>query len=41
MTLRAGEVVPTGTCHPPLAIQAGDVFEADFGVIGNVSVRFE
>ena len=23
-TLRAGEVVTTGTCHPPLPIQAGD-----------------
>jgi 2-keto-4-pentenoate hydratase len=41
MTLRAGEVVTTGTCHPPLPIDAGDVFEADFGVIGKVSVRFE
>jgi len=41
VTLRAGEVVTTGTCHPPLPIQAGDLFEADFGVIGKVSVRFE
>ena len=32
MTLRAGEVVTTGTCHPPLPIQAGDLFAADFGV---------
>ena len=24
ITLRAGEVVTTGTCHPPLPIQAGD-----------------
>jgi 2-keto-4-pentenoate hydratase len=39
LTLRAGEVVTTGTCHPPLPIDAGDVFEADFGVIGEVSVR--
>jgi 2-keto-4-pentenoate hydratase len=39
LTLRAGEVVTTGTCHPPLPIEAGDVFEADFGVIGKVSVR--
>jgi len=38
VTLRAGEVVTTGTCHPPLPIDAGDVFEADFGVIGRVSV---
>ena len=41
LTLKAGEVVTTGTCHPPLPIQSGDVFEADFGVIGKVSVRFE
>jgi 2-keto-4-pentenoate hydratase len=40
LTLRAGEVVTTGTCHPPLPIQAGDVLEADFGVLGKVSVRF-
>ena len=40
VTLRSGEIVTTGTCHPPLPIQAGDVFAADFGVIGKVSVRF-
>lgn len=40
VTLRAGEVVTTGTCHPPLPIAAGDVFAADFGVIGKVSVQF-
>ena len=41
LTLRAGEIVTTGTCHPPLPIQSGDLFEADFGVLGKVSVRFE
>jgi 2-keto-4-pentenoate hydratase len=41
VTLRAGEVVTTGTCHPPLPIQSGDVFEADFGSIGRVSVEFK
>jgi 2-keto-4-pentenoate hydratase len=41
VTLRAGEVVTTGTCHPPLPIQSGDVFEADFGSIGRVSVTFK
>lgn len=41
VTLRAGEIVTTGTCHPPLPIQSGDVFEADFGVIGRVSVGFK
>jgi 2-keto-4-pentenoate hydratase len=40
VTLRAGQIVTTGTCHPPLLIQAGDMMEADFGVIGRVSVRF-
>ena len=40
VTLRAGEVVTTGTCHPPLPIQSGDVCEADFATIGKVSVRF-
>jgi 2-keto-4-pentenoate hydratase len=39
--LRAGEVVTTGTCHPPLPIQAGDLFAADFGVIGKVSIGFK
>jgi 2-keto-4-pentenoate hydratase len=41
VTLRAGEVVTTGTCHPPLPIQSGDVCAVDFGVLGRVSVRFE
>ncbi|APG07290.1 2-keto-4-pentenoate hydratase [Bradyrhizobium elkanii] len=40
ITLRAGEVVTTGTCHPPLPIQAGDHFAVDFGVLGQVSVGF-
>jgi 2-keto-4-pentenoate hydratase len=38
LTLRAGEVVTTGTCHPPLAITAGDHLAADFSVLGKVSV---
>jgi 2-keto-4-pentenoate hydratase len=41
VTLRASEVVTTGTCHPPLPIQSGDVCAVDFGVLGRVSVRFE
>jgi 2-keto-4-pentenoate hydratase len=32
--LKAGEVVTTGTCHPP----PGDMFAADFGAFGKVSV---
>jgi 2-keto-4-pentenoate hydratase len=38
VTLKAGEVVTTGTCHPPLPIQSGDRFAADFGIFGKVSV---
>ena len=41
VTLRTGQIVTTGTCHPPLPIQSGDLFEADFGAIGRVSVRIE
>jgi len=33
-------VVTTGTCHPPLPIQAGDFCAVDFGVLGKVSVGF-
>jgi 2-keto-4-pentenoate hydratase len=40
VSLRANQVVTTGTCHPPLPIQSGDVFAVDFGVIGKVSVGF-
>jgi len=41
VTLRAGEVVTTGTCHPPLPIQAGDDVACDFGVVGKVSVKLK
>jgi len=40
VTLKAGQVVTTGTCHPPLPIQSGDVMRADFGLLGKVSVAF-
>jgi 2-keto-4-pentenoate hydratase len=40
LTLKAGQIVTTGTCHPPLPIQSGDFVEADFGSLGKVSVRF-
>jgi 2-keto-4-pentenoate hydratase len=40
VTLKAGQIVTTGTCHPPLPIQSGDLFAADFGVLGKVSVGF-
>jgi 2-keto-4-pentenoate hydratase len=38
--LRAGEVVTTGTCVPPVTIAPGDLVVADFGTLGRVSVRF-
>src|SRR3954467_3557359 len=41
VTLRAGEIVTTGTCHPPLPIQSGDHCAMDFGVLGKVSVGFK
>jgi 2-keto-4-pentenoate hydratase len=40
LILRAGEVVTTGTCHPPLPIEAGDRFAVNFGALGKVSVGF-
>jgi 2-keto-4-pentenoate hydratase len=39
LTLKAGEVVTTGTCMTPLAIEQGDEVLADFGVLGQVGVR--
>jgi 2-keto-4-pentenoate hydratase len=41
VTLRAGQIVTTGTCHPPLPIQSGDLFAVDFGALGKVSVGFD
>jgi 2-keto-4-pentenoate hydratase len=41
VTLKAGEVVTTGTCHPPLPIVPGDLFDADFGAFGKVSVALK
>ena len=41
VTLKAGRVVTTGTCHAPLPIQSGDFCTADFGVLGKVSVGFK
>jgi 2-keto-4-pentenoate hydratase len=39
ITLRAGEVVTTGTCLVPLPIEPGDRFLADFGALGRVRTR--
>ena len=41
VTLQAGQVVTTGTCHAPLPIQSGDLCAVDFGSLGKVSVGFE
>jgi 2-keto-4-pentenoate hydratase len=38
MTLKAGQVVTTGTCAKPLAIAAGDRIEGDLGILGRISV---
>ena len=40
VTLKAGRIVTTGTCHPPLPIQSGDFCAVDFGSLGKVSVGF-
>lgn len=40
ITLRAGQVITTGTCMVPLAVVGGDRVSADFGLIGEVSVSF-
>ena len=41
LTLKAGEVVTTGTCVIPLPIAQGDEVHADFGALGSVRVRIE
>lgn len=40
ITLRAGQVITTGTCMPPLEIAPGDHLVVDFGSIGSVDARF-
>lgn len=37
--LRAGQIVTSGTCLPPLAIAPGDLVDADFGRLGSVTLR--
>jgi len=41
VTLKAGQIVTTGTCHAPLPIQSGDFCAVDFGTLGKVSVGFK
>jgi 2-keto-4-pentenoate hydratase len=38
--LRAGETITTGTCLIPIPIAPHDVIAADFGVLGQITVRF-
>lgn len=38
--LRAGEIVSTGTCIRPLEIGQGDELTGDFGMLGQVSIKF-
>jgi len=40
ITLRAGQVVTTGTCLVPLPIATGDRVTCDFGSLGSVEVSF-
>ena len=41
ITLRAGQVVTTGTCLVPLEIAPGDHVRMDFGVLGRVECRMD
>jgi 2-keto-4-pentenoate hydratase len=38
MTLKAGQVVTTGTCLAPIPIAAGEYIKGDLGPLGRVSV---
>lgn len=40
ITLRAGQIVTTGTCLIPLPIAPGDEIKMDFGLLGTVAARF-
>jgi 2-keto-4-pentenoate hydratase len=40
LTLEADQFVSTGTCMVPLEVQPGDAVQADFGVLGVISLRF-
>jgi 2-keto-4-pentenoate hydratase len=40
VTLKARQVVTTGTCMPPLEIEAGDRVRMDFGRFGTVTATF-
>jgi 2-keto-4-pentenoate hydratase len=40
VTLKAGQVVTTGTCVAPMEVAAGDRVEMEFGTLGRVSMSF-
>jgi len=40
VTLKAGEVVTTGTCMVPIDVLPGDSVTADYGALGTISARF-
>ena len=40
LTLKAGEVITTGTCVKPVAVAPGDWIAGDFGTLGRVTVAF-
>ena len=39
ISLEAGHFVSTGTCMVPLEVRPGDTVQADFGVLGSLSLR--
>jgi 2-keto-4-pentenoate hydratase len=39
ITLESGQFVSTGTCMVPMAVTPGDLAQADFGVLGQMSMR--
>lgn len=41
VTMRAGEVVTTGTCVVPIAVAPGDEVRASWGVLGALVARFD
>ena len=40
LTLDAGLFFTTGTCMAPIEIEPGDLVEAEFGVLGKISMKF-
>lgn len=39
--LKEGDIVTAGSCTPPTPVDEGDEVSADFGTLGQVTVRFE